>query len=275
MAITSFSQYVGAFKQHIQIAKTNTVTTVAGQWSTVFDRAGFPAAGALSPGNTTNGVVPTDATTGFPTIATFAGSNKGYLSRVEAFSNVAGTLALFDVLFWAGATTIPTSGTTTVALTSRPSFTGRLPFDSGGSNPDYTETELWVWLSTAGGNQAHTVSIDYTDQGGTTAQNTGNVSTQSIIVNRMLRMPWASGDYGTRDLEGYKVNGVASATGAVVAMVLRRLWAGRVNANNYVTFGPDLTGMPQVFDTSALMCACLMDSTTSATMSIIAEIAEG
>ena len=40
-------------------------------------------------------------------------------------------------------------------------------------------------------------------------------------------------------------------------------------------FGPDLTGMPQVFDTSALMCACLTDSTTSPTMSIVAEIAEG
>jgi hypothetical protein len=275
MAITTFDQYVGAFKQHIQLAKTNTVTTVAGQWSTVFDRNGFPAAGALSPAQTTNGVVPTDATTGFPTIATFAGSNTGYLSRVEAYSNVAGTLALFDVLFWAGATTIPTSGTTTVALTSRPSFTGRLPFDSGGSNPDYTETELWAWMSTAGSNHAHSVSIDYTDQSGNTGANTGNVSTQSIIVNRMLRLPWASGDYGTRDLEGYKVNGATSSTGAVVVMVLRRLWAGRLQANQYLTFGPDLTGMPQVFDTSAIMCAVMMDSTTSATMSIIAEIAEG
>ena len=90
-----FNEYVGAFKQHIQIVKTTQVTTVAGQWSTVFDRAGFPAAGALSPAQTTNGAVPTDAETGFPTIAGFAGSNKGYLTRVEAQSNVAGTLALY------------------------------------------------------------------------------------------------------------------------------------------------------------------------------------
>ena len=272
-----FNEYVGAFKQHIQIVKTSTVTTVAGQWSTVFDRAGFPAAGALSPAQTTNGAVPTDEGTGFPTIAGFAGSNKGYLTRVEAQSNAAGSLALFDVLFWAGATTIPTSGTTTVALTSRPSFTGRLPLDSGGVNPDYTETELWAWSSAAWSNHVHTLSIDYTDQSGNTGANTGNVGTQNIYTPtfRMLRMPWASGDYGTRDLEGYKVNGVASATGSVVVMVLRRLWAGRLNANQYLVFGPDLTGAPQVFDTSALMCAVMMDATSTPTLSIVAEIAEG
>jgi hypothetical protein len=275
MAITTFDQYVGAYKQHIQLAKTNTITTVAGRESSLLDRAGFPTAAALSPTQTTNGVVPTDATTGFPTIATFQGSNKGYLSRMEAYSNVACTLFLFDLLFWAGGTVIPTSGTTTVALTSQPDFSGRLPFDGGGVNPAWNETELWLHSNVAWSNHAHTASVDYTDQDNNGAANTGNVSTQNRPINSMMRMPWASGDYGTRKLEGYKLNGIASAAGQVTAMVLRRLWAGRLQANQYMVFGPDLTGMPQMFDTSALFIACNTDSTTSPTPNLILEIAEG
>lgn len=269
-----FNAYVGAYKQHIQISKTASLTTVAGQWSPLFTQAGFPGA-ASAPANTTTGVVPTSATAGFPVINAFAGSNKGFLSRVEAFSPVNQVLGLYDVLFWAGPTTIPTTGTTTVALTGRPSYATRVPFQSDGTTRNWAETELWVWLSTAGSNHAHTMSIDYTDQDGNTAVNTGNLSTQNIAVNRMLRLPWAAGDFGAREMEGYKVNGIASATGAVVAMVLRRIWQGRVPANTTMTFGPDLTGMPEVYATSALMLASLPESTASSTPHVLIEIAEG
>lgn len=273
MAITTFDGYVGAFKQYVQINKTGAVTTVAGQPATTFTAAGFPGAGS-APADTTNGVVPTDATTGFPTIDAPAGSNKQYLSRVEAYSSVAAYMAVYDVLFWAGPTTIPTSGTTTVSLTSRPSFAARVPYMSDGVTRDWRTTELWAWASTAWSNHAHTLAITYTDQGGTTAQSTGNVSTQNRAINRLMRMPWAAGDYGTRDLEGYAVNGIASATGAVVVMVMRKLWQGRV-ANYAQTFGPDQTGMPQVFDTSALMLVVTPDSTSTGTPSVTLEIAEG
>ena len=270
----TFDQYLAAYKQHVQISKTAAVTTVAGQWAWPIVAAGFPGASA-APANTTTGVVPTAATAGFPTIQNFNGSNKGYISRIEGYSPVNQVLALFDVLFWAGPTTIPTSGTTTVALSTRPAFTGRLPFQSDGSTRNKQETELWIWLSTAGSAHAHTTSIDYTDQSGNTAQNTGNVSTTSIAVNRILRLPWAAGDSGTSDLEGYKVNGATSATGAVVAMVLRRIWQGRVLANTTFTFGPDLTGMPEIFGDSALALACKPESTSTSTPSLVIEIAEG
>lgn len=269
-----FNEYCGAYKQRVQISKTTSITSVAGQPALIFTVGGFPAAGA-SPANTTTGVVPTDATTGFPIIQAFQGSNKGRLSRVEAYSPVNQVLGLYDVLFWAGPTTIPTSGTTTVALTTRPSFTSRLPFQGDGTTRNWQETELWTWLSTAGSAHAHTVSIDYTDQDGTTAQNTGNVSTNGIIVNRLLRMPWASGDNGTRDMEGYKVNGATSSTGAVVCMVMRRLWQGRVLANTMMTFGPDMTGLPEVFSDSALVLVGTPESTATNTPNVIIEISEG
>jgi hypothetical protein len=274
MAITNFDQYIGAFKQNIQISKSAAVTTAAGQWATTFVSAGFPGAGAV-PTNTTTGVVATAATTGFPFIQTFQGSNKGYLSRVEAFSPVNQTLALYDVLFWAGPTTIPTSGITTVTLGSQPAFSTRLPFRSDGSTRAWEEVEMWVWLSTAGSNHAHTFQLSYRDQANNTAENSATVSTQNIAINRVLRVPWNAGDYGAQLMNGYQANGIASASGAVVAMFMRRLWTGRVEANTHKSFGPDLTGMPEVFSTSAIMLLCLPESTSTSTPSLRIEIAEG
>jgi hypothetical protein len=274
MAITNFDQYIGAVKQHIQISKSAAVTTTAGNWATTFASAGFPGAGS-SPANTTTGLVPTDATTGFPTIQSFQGSNRGYLSRVEAYSPVNQTLALYDLIFWAGPTTIPTSGTTTVTLSGQSSYSGRLPLRSDGTTPAWEEVEMWVWLSTAGSAHAHTFQMSYRDQDNNTAESSATVSTNGIAVNRVLRVPWNSGDYGAQLMNGYLVNGITSATGAVTAMFMRRLWTGRVEANTQKVFGPDLTGMAQVFDTSAIMLLGLPESTSTSTPNVLIEIAEG
>lgn len=275
MAITNFDQYIGAYKQRIQITKTGAVTTVAGQWATTFAAAGFPGAGAAPVSQTTNGQIPTDATTGFPVIQDFQGSNKGYLSRVEAFSTVNQTLALYDVIFWAGATTIPTSGQTVVSLTAQPDFSTRLPKRSDGTTPAWEEVEPWIWLSTAGSNHAHSALITYRDQNNNTAEDSATVSTQNIAINRVLRMPWNAGDYGAQLMSGFKLNGVTSASGAVTAMFMRRLWIGRLAANTMQVFGPDLTGMPEVFSSSALMLLGLPESTSTGAPSVLIEIAEG
>ena len=83
MAITTLDGLIAASKQIITWAKTATRTTIAAMWFSVFDLTGNPGAGTLAGTSTANGVVPTDATAGTPTINAFSGSNKGYLSRVE------------------------------------------------------------------------------------------------------------------------------------------------------------------------------------------------
>jgi hypothetical protein len=274
MAITSFDQYIGAYKQRVSIHKTAGVTTVAGQWATNWRAAGSPGAGT-APSNVATGLVPTDALTGFPNIINFQVGNKGYLSRIEAQSPVSQTIALYDVLFWAGPTTIPTSSFTEVTLGSQPSFSGRLPLRADGVTPAWEEVEMWVWLTTAGSNHAHSFQMSYKDQDDNTAELSLSVSTQNVAINRMLRIPYGANDYGARLMNGYRVNGVASAAGAVTAVFMRKLWAGRVNANTYQVFGPDLTGMPEVFQDSALMMLCLPESTSTSTPFVVAEIAEG
>jgi hypothetical protein len=274
MAITTLDGLIGAYKQRIPYIKTNSVTTVAGQPSFLIDRAGFPVAGALNINQVTNGVVPVHTDAGYPTLDAPQGSNKMYISRVEVSCPVATTIWLFDVLFRAGQTTIPTSATTTVSLTSRPSFQARVPYLSNGSTRDYSLVELYLFSSVAWSNHAHTASIDYLDQGGA-AGNTGNVSTQNIIVNRILRCPLASGDTGVSDVTGYNVNGIGSATGSVSVLAMRRLGKFRTAGGLSSIYGPDYTGMPEIFATSALAAISLADSTSSSTPDITIEIAHG
>jgi hypothetical protein len=270
MPIT-LDKILGGYRQRIPLVKTNSVTTVAGVPFTTIDRAGFPVAGALNPSQTTNGVVPTDATAGFPGIEAPSGSNKLYLSRVGINANVAMTVELFDLIFRAGQTTIPTSGTTTIALTGIPSIASRIPMKADGSTPDYQSLQIFVQMAVAGSNHAHSVSVDYLDQGGA-AGNTGNITTQSMIVNRLLRMPLAAGDTGIQGITGYNANGIASATGAVVAMVMRSLGKFRTQGGLSSTYGPDYTGLPQVFGDSAILAVVYTDSTSSGTPSVDIEI---
>lgn len=268
----TLDKVLGAYKQVIPFVKTNSVTTVAGLPSLLIDRAGFPAAGALNPSQTTNGVVPDDTTAGFPRIEAPTGSNKLYISRVNIAASVAMSVEFFDLLFRAGQTTIPTSSTTTVALTSRPSFTSRVPFMEDGVTRDWQSVQLWLYSAVAWSNHAHSCSIDYLDQGGA-AGNTGNISTQNYAVNRMIRMPLAAGDTGVQELTGYNVNGVTSATGAVVACAMRSLGKFRTQGGLSSVYGPDYTGLPQVFGDSAILAVCFADSTSSGVPNLDIEIA--
>jgi hypothetical protein len=273
MPPSGLDSVLAGYKQKLLISKTNSVTTVAGLPFTLIDRAGFPAAGSLNPGNTANGVVPTDATAGFPLINAFAGSNQGYISRIDLTTSAAGAFQLYDVLFWAGQTTIPVSGTTTVTLTSIPSFATRVPFKSDGSTRDWSQVEIFVQLSVAGSNHAHSTAITYTDQDGNTGATTGNISTQNIGVNRLIRAPLAAGDTGVQAITAYAVNGATSSTGSVSVIAARHLCTIRSQGFS-ASYGPDQTGLPEVFADSAILAVAVMDSTSSAIPWLNIEVVE-
>jgi hypothetical protein len=271
MPIT-LDKILGAYKQTIPMVKTTSITAVAGIPFTTIDRPGFPVAGALNPGDVASGIVPTDATTGFPNVEDPTGSNKLYLSRVSIASSVACSVELFDCLFIAGQTTIPTSGTTTVSLTSRPSFATRVPYMLDGVTRCWCNVQLWRYMSVAGSNHAHNTNITYLDQDGN-AGTTPNESSQQIIVNRMTRFALAAGDTGVQEITGYNVNGVANASGAVSVMALRTLGKYRTQGGLSSIYGPDYTGLPQLFGDSALLMVVYADSTAMGLPSVDLEIA--
>ena len=84
-----------------------------------------------------------------------------------------------------------------------------------------------------------------------------------------------AGDSGVNSIQTVVVGGTAGA-GAVNIIVLRPLWTGRINiANGADLHGPDKTGMPVVFATSALYLTTIADSTSSGVPDLNIEIANG
>lgn len=260
MAINSRDDYIAATKSQIVYQKTASRTSVASVPFSVFDQAGNPGAGTLAIGNTANGTVPTAATAGYPLLRTAAAIP--YLSTVVFRSSVACWIDLYDCLFSAGAYAFNAD----VTLATQPSYAGRVP--SG------TKTlELWIEAVTAfTGNLS--VQVNYLDQDGN-AGDTGVYATgAALIVGRMALLPLAAGDSGLQRVE--RVRGTVASAGTFNVHVMRWLWGGRVNAANAGDEDSLLkTGMPRIYDTSALRAVITADSTASGLPSLRAVIADG
>lgn len=271
MAITTGDGYVAAAKQLVRICKTQTATTVAAQWHTVLDRSGMPGAGSLSVGNTTNGVVPTDATAGFPLINSFAGGATGYLTGINYSSTVASRIHLYDRLYHAGSVSMTSLATTT--FSSQPSYSGRIP---GGT--DYNNTEIWIEINAAVSATATTIAVAYTNEAGTTGRTTGATGTLSgYITGRLIQMPLQAGDKGVQRIDSVTVGGTVATTGSFNVIVARPLITSMrvpvVAAGDIL--GLDRTGMPELYDTSALWPVVAADSTSSGVPDMLIEIANG
>lgn len=266
MSIVNFNQYMAAAKQNIPYTKTQTATTVAAQWHTLFDRAGAPGAGSLAIGNTTTGVVPTDATTGCPTIDAFGGGAVGYLTRVEFSCTVAGRLYLLDRLWHAGSVAANAAATTTI--TTPPSYSSRVVA------ADYKGLGIFAEINTAIPNNTCTIYVTYTNSAGTTGRTSGTISIQNFVTGRVAQLPLQAGDAGVQAIESIVVASTAAASGSFNIIVGRPLWKGRVrSANDGDVHDLGRTGMVRLFDDSALWVVTAPDSTSSGVPDLVLEIA--
>lgn len=264
MTITSFDPgLIGAAKQFSTFTKTASRTAaVAASWFSVFDLAGNPGAGVLAGTSTTTGVVPTDATAGCPTIASFGGGATGYLAQVDFGSSVACRIKLFDML-WKGGAYAFNASTTGQTPTS---YSSRIP---GGV---YGDEQIWLEQVTLGSG-VQNVAVTYNDQGGASST-TGTVATSANIVGRMWQLPLAAGDTGVQGVTG--VVGSVAAAGTFNILVLRPLWTGRCRiANDGDTHGSDKTLLPELFADTALFMAIAPDSTATGIPELEFVIANG
>lgn len=263
MAITSLDAYIASAKQKVQWVKTASRTTVAGIWFSVFDLAGNPGAGTLAGTSTTAGVVPTDATSGCPKINAFGSGNSGYVSIVDFGSSVAGRIRIMDMLFKSGAYAFNAN----TALSAQPSYSGRLP---GG---DYKGLEIWIEAVTAfTGNL--TVTITYTNQDGVGSRTATLATGAALIVGRMAQIPLQAGDTGVQKIDN--VAGSVASAGTFNVLVFRELWSGRVRiTNDGDNHGLDKTGMPIVYEDSAIFVMVATDGTSSGIPELQIEIANG
>lgn len=254
MSITTRDQYFAALAsaQPLQWHKSGARTTVAGIWFSLFDVAGQTGAGVLAGTSLAAGVVPDDTVAGFPAINAFGGGNTGYVLGVDFSSSVACRLRFFDCLWKGGAYAFNATQT----LAAQPSYAARIP------NADYSGTQIWLETVTAfTGNQS--IAVTYTNQAGVAGRTTGTVATGvAPTVGRMLQLPLQAGDTGVQKIES--VTSTVATVGTFNVLVLRPLKSMRVRSvNDGGNLGPDLTGMVQLFDTSAIFCMVATDSTAS------------
>lgn len=264
MAITTLDGIIAGAKQRLLMTKTASRTSVAAAGCSVFDLAGNPGAGTLAGTSTTTGVVPTDATAGCPSINPFGGSATGYVSRVEGSNTVACRITLYDCLWKGGNYTfnVNTSANTPA------SYSTRVP---GGT--EYTGLELWYEQVTAG-TGVQNVNVTYNNEGAT-SKSTGVVAMPAaMILGRMQQIPLAAGDKGIQGITG--VVGSVATVGTFNLLVLRPLAELRIRvANDGVLQDALATGLPQIFDNSALMMVVTADSTATQLPELVIDIVNG
>lgn len=274
MAITTLDDYISSAKQRLRITKTTARTTVAAIPFTVFDLT--TGAGTLAGSNAANGVVPTDVTTGFPSIAFSTGV--GYLSKVEFGGSVAARVSLFDMLFKAG-TYAYTAGTSNLA--SQPAISSRCPDYPGSGTVFGKGNEIWIEVSTAfATGNAWTIQVTYTNDQGTTGRTSivsPALAAAALTIGKMFQLSLQAGDTGVQTIESVIVTNPVTAmtAGAVNVLILRPLWtSGRIKAANDGDIHDMLkTGLPIVYSDSAIMAQIAADGVSSGVFEVAFEIA--
>jgi hypothetical protein len=168
---------------------------------------------------------------------------------------------LFDRLFSAGAYAFNAATT----LASQPSFLGRLP---GGSSQGL---EFWCEQVTAS-TGIQSVQLEYEDSAST--PRVSPVQSQGVagIVGRCWQIPHVAGVSSITKLT--KVTGTVATVGTFNVNILRPLCEVRVKiANDGGILDLTQTGMPEIFDTSALYCMVACDSTALGLPDLTIEVA--
>ena len=266
MPITSVDSYIASAKQKVPLTKFAARATIAGAYFSTFDLVGNPSGGALAGTSTTTGIVPTDATVGYPLIDAFGGTNIGYLSSIQYGNTVPCRMIIADDLWKGGAYSFNAIPAAQVPA----SYASRIP---AGTN--FGNTEIWFECVTAfTGN--FTLQVNYINQSGVSGRTTGALALGfAPTVGRMIKLPLQTGDTGVQGITS--ASGTVSTAGTFNLHVLRPLYTnmrcGVANDGRIDSW--DKTGGVQVYADSALVLLIAPDSTSTGTPDVLLEIANG
>jgi hypothetical protein len=277
MAIASLDNYLASSKQRVRICKTASRSVVATVPFSVFDIAGTPGAGVLAGTNTVNGgVVPTDATAGCPIVDFTSGTS--YLSKIEYGSSVACRLSLFDMIVKMG-TMAYNSGTTTPTADTQPAITQRCPDYPGSGTTFGARNELWIEVVTAMTSATGwQVQVTYKNQSGTGGRTTIVSAAQAaaaLTVGKMFQLALQAGDTGVQRIESVIVTTGAATAGTFNVLILRPIYTSMrcMTANDGDVHDMLKTGLPVIYNDSALVMMVQADSTASGIPELAFEIA--
>jgi hypothetical protein len=279
MPIVSLDNYIAASRQRVRICKTASRTVVSTVNFSVFDIAGTPGAGVLAGTNTVNGgIVPTDATAGCPIIDFTSGTS--YLSKVEYGSSVACRLSIFDMIVKMGAIAY-TASTTTPTADTQPTITQRCPDYPGSGTVFGARNEIWIEVSTAFvTGTAWQVQVTYKNQAGTAGRTTIISAAQAaaaLTLGKMFQLALQAGDTGVQRIESVIVTngGTAMTAGAFNVLILRPIYTSMrcMIANDGDVHDMLKTGLPVIYNDSALIMTVQADSTASGIPELAFELA--
>jgi hypothetical protein len=232
MAVSTLDQLANAAQRGETKAfiKSAFTSEGAGTFHSLWAVAGNPAAGAAA--GSINGVVPVDSTLGAFGFVNAAGTDNNYIGSMTASSTVAGTLVLYDRLWHSSGM----SGTQTVSTAITPTALTRYTTGAG--------VEMWGEIYSAIGATGATLTVQYTDQDGNTAQSaTYAHPANAETVGQMFPFVLASGDTGVRAPTNYQWS-ISTATAGNFGLTLMK---------RIVTLPLAILNKPESFD--AISCA--------------------
>jgi hypothetical protein len=237
------------------------ITTVANFYYSLWSTAGQPGAGSLTIGNTTSGVIPTDATAGAPVINPFTGANTGYLLTFDASTAQPGVVSVYDRLFHVGSISCLSLATTT--LSGQPALT-RVP------NNDYSQLELWLEVNAAVSATATTCTVSYQDGNNTTQTATLDTNMSGLPTMRMMPFRMANST-GIQKINSITIGGTVATTGTINVVIQRNIVDHTIVSANIgrPKKNPFDVGMPIVFADSCL--AIMFNATTTSSGVLFAE----
>lgn len=192
--------------------------------------------------------------TGFPKWTAGSGTTT-YIGAAQSTFTGVGVLHVYDLLY--AASGFVGNSATAQTITSPASMPTR--------NTNGDGAEIWIGCSSAIGATAHNVTVQYTNQAGTSGRNTVSAAgVQSMAANRMYQVALQSGDTGVQSVQGLTLSASSGTAGNLWVMVMRRLCSigtPIVNVLGVQDFAA--LGLPKMFDESCLLFNLQAGSGTS------------
>jgi hypothetical protein len=238
-----------------RIAGAAATAPIAGRMASLWRYDGMPGGGAIP----TTGAIPTRTTQGALPYTAAGGGREKFALTVGLASSVAGTFTLYDRLFHIGGL----SGTVTTAQTVQ----GSTPTPALTRNTGGVGNVVFVEIYTLIGNTAQTITMNYTNQAGTT----GRISTAVAIggsnnreATRVIMLPLQGSDTGVRAVESVTLSGSTATAGEFGVVIARPFPILPVATAGMAVIRDWTTGLPMPPDVND-MCLSLLFFPAAAT----------
>ena len=231
-----------------RIAGAAATVPIAGRMASLWRYDGMPGGGAIP----TTGAIPDRTTQGALPHTAAGGGREKFALTVGLSSSVAGTFTLYDRLFHIGVL----SGTVTTAQTVQ----GSTPTPALTRNTGGVGNVVFVEIYTLIGNTAQTITMNYTNQAGTT----GRISTAVAIggsnnreATRVIMLPLQGADTGVRAVESVTLSGSTATAGEFGVIIARPFPLLPVATAGMAVIRDWTTGLPMPPDVND-MCLSLL-----------------